>query len=135
MLKVRIYSFGFRKSGIPADTASNGGGFVFDCRFIKNPGVKTEFLNLTGKDNEVIKYLENMPDIQKFIKDTFDIVSMAINNFLTRGFSDIMVSYGCTGGQHRSVYAAEKLKQKLQDQYDGKITVEVHHVEFPELSD
>lgn len=135
MLKVRIYSFGYRKSGIPEDTTSNGGGFVFDCRFIKNPGVKTEFIALTGKDEEVIDYLEQMPDMQKFIEDTYDIVCMAVNNFLSRGFNDIMVSYGCTGGQHRSVYAAEKLKQKLRDKYDGKITVEVHHVEFPELSD
>lgn len=135
MLKVRIFSFGYRKSGIPVDTASNGGGFVFDCRFIKNPGTKTEFLDLTGKDKEVIDYLEKIPDMQNFIKDTFDIVSMAINNFLSRGFSDIMVSYGCTGGQHRSVYAGETLRQKLREHYNSEISLEIHHTEFPELSD
>ncbi len=134
MLKIRIYSFGYKKSGIPKDETSNGGGFVFDCRFIYNPGRIQEFANLTGKDKEVVDFLDNHSDMQEFLRRSSVIVKTAAENFQSRNFSDLMVCYGCTGGQHRSIYAAQKLKEFLVKTFDGNLSIEVHHTEFPQLS-
>ena len=134
MLKIRIFSFSYKKSGIPADDTQNKGGFVFDCRFIYNPGRKTEFASLTGKDKEVIDFLDNQKEMQNFLQNSFSIVKSALDNFLSRDFTDIMVSFGCTGGQHRSVYAAEKLKIFLQDTFNGRLQIQLTHKEFPQLS-
>jgi UPF0042 nucleotide-binding protein len=134
MLKVRINSFSYKKSGIPKDDTPNGGGFVFDCRFIFNPGRIKEFVELNGSDRKVIEYLDNQPDMQEFLKNAFSILSLAINNYLTRNFTDIMISFGCTGGQHRSVYAAEKTKEFLKEEFNGKIQIQLNHIEFSQIS-
>ena len=134
MLKIRIYSFGYKKSGVPEDDTANKGGFVFDCRFIYNPGRKREFTELTGKDKSVIDFLDNQEKMQSFLNSTFEIISSAIDNYLSRNFTDLLVSYGCTGGQHRSVYASEKLKTYLQEKYNSKISVQIIHKEFPQYS-
>lgn len=133
MLKVRIYSFGYKKSGIPQDETSNCGGFVFDCRFIYNPGRISEFAGLTGKDKEVIDFLDDQPDMVLFLSHVYSVMDKAVENYVERDFTDIMVSFGCTGGQHRSVYAAEKLKQHLASKYDGRLIVILSHKEFPLL--
>lgn len=133
MLKVRIYSFGYKKSGIPQDDTSNCGGFVFDCRFIYNPGRITEFASLTGKDKEVINFLDDDSDMIFFLSHVYSVIDKAIENYLERNFTDIMVSFGCTGGQHRSVYAAEMLKKHLIDNYNGTLNVILSHKEFPLL--
>ena len=127
MLKVRIYSFSYLYNDIPEDTTGNGGGFVFDCRYIYNPGRHTEFKNLSGKDEEVIKFLDNKKEMQDFLKNIYNIIEPAVENYLGRNFSDLMVCFGCTGGQHRSVYSAEKLNRHLNRKFPG-IKTELTHV-------
>lgn len=135
MLTVKIFSFSYKKSGIPVDTTPNGGGFVFDCRFIYNPGRKQEFMTLTGKDEEVKEFLNKDVSMQRFLNDdVYDMIDAAVDNYTSRNFSSLMVSFGCTGGQHRSVYAAENLNAHLKSKYNGRINVEVTHMEFPALN-
>lgn len=134
MLNIKLYSFSYKKSGIPADNTSNGGGFVFDCRFIYNPGREEQFKSLNGKDKPVIDFLENDTVMKRFLSNVFSITDDAVDNYLSRNFSDLMISFGCTGGQHRSVYSAEKLKEHLEKKYKDKIKVTLNHKEFPELS-
>jgi RNase adaptor protein for sRNA GlmZ degradation len=131
MLKLKIFSFSYKKSGVPKDNTVNGGGFVFDCRFIYNPGRKEEFKHLTGKDNEVIDFLDKNSEMQEFLNHSEAIVKSAIDNYLQREFTDLMVCFGCTGGQHRSVYAAEKLMLRINDMFGRKMTVELHHNDLP----
>jgi RNase adaptor protein for sRNA GlmZ degradation len=127
MLTVKINSFSYKKSGIPVDKSENGGGFVFDCRFIYNPGRKPEFKDLTGLDEKVINFLDNDKVMKSFLMNTFDIIEMAIEDYIERNFTDLMVNFGCTGGQHRSVYAAEKLNEHLKRKYNSKIITEILH--------
>lgn len=134
MLNVKIYSFSYKKSGIPVDDSSNGGGFVFDCRFIYNPGREESFKMLTGKDKAIIVFLDKNDVMQEFLSSVFSISSAAVDNYLHRDFTNLMFSFGCTGGQHRSVYSAEKLAAYLKKKYGDKITVTVTHNEFPELN-
>lgn len=128
-LTIHINSFSYIKSGIPQDKTGHGGGFVFDCRFIYNPGRKEEFKTMTGKDKEIILFLESQDEMKKFLNNVFDITDPAIENYLERDFSDLMISFGCTGGQHRSVYASEKLKEHISAKYPSVIT-ELHHIEI-----
>jgi RNase adaptor protein for sRNA GlmZ degradation len=130
MLSVKIYSFSYKKSGIPKDDTPNMGGFVIDCRFIYNPGRKEEFKNLTGKDKDVKDFLDNDSSMKQFLKNVYEIIDAAVDNFTRRDFTSLMVSFGCTGGQHRSVYAAESLNAHLKNKYDGKIGVVVKHTEL-----
>jgi len=134
MLHVKIYSFSYKKSGIPIDETPNGGGFVFDCRFIYNPGREEQFKNLTGKDKKVKDFLDNDTKMQKYLQNVFSIIDDAADDFINRDFTNLMVSFGCTGGQHRSVYASEKLKEHLKAKYNSKIQIQITHTEFPELS-
>jgi RNase adaptor protein for sRNA GlmZ degradation len=134
MLTVRIYSFSYLKSGIPRDNTLNGGGFVFDCRFISNPARLINLEALTGRDKEVIEYLENLPEMSEFIKNVVNIIDQCIKNYLNRGFTDLMISFGCTGGKHRSVYAAEKLKSYLELHYNSELKVVLKHNELAETS-
>lgn len=134
MLSVKIYSFSYKKSGIPKDNSSNGGGFVFDCRFIYNPGREESFKTLTGKDTAIIEFLDKNEIMQEFLNSVYSISSAAADNYLHRNFTSLMFSFGCTGGQHRSVYSAEKLADYLRKKYGDKLTVTVSHNEFPELN-
>ena len=131
MLKVRIYSFSFLKSGIPGDKTGNGGGFVFDCRFIDNPGRLPEFYSKTGLDREVIEFLDSKSEMQLFLEHASIMISAAVENYVKRGFTDIMIGFGCTGGQHRSVYASEKIKKHLVKEFKSKIIVELDHIDIP----
>jgi UPF0042 nucleotide-binding protein len=131
MLKIRIFSFSFLRSGIPEDKTGNGGGFVFDCRFIENPGRKPDFFLKTGLDKEVMDFLDSNRDMQLFLENTSKIISAAVEDYIERDFSDLMISFGCTGGQHRSVYAAEKIKSYLEKQYKSRVKVELHHNDIP----
>jgi len=134
MLTVKIFSFSYKKSGIPADTSSNGGGFVFDCRFIYNPGREEKFMALTGADEQVAGFMDRDSIMQEFLKDAFAICDKAVDNYIKRDFHHLMISFGCTGGQHRSVYSAIKLKNHLENKYKDKIKVILNHKEFPELN-
>ena len=126
-LTVRISSFSFKK-GYPEDESGNGGGFVFDCRFLNNPGRYDEYKALTGLDAPVIEFLQTKSDIDKFVDDAYKIVDMAIVNYTERGFSSLQVNFGCTGGQHRSVYSAEKLGKIIRENWP-EVNVKVCHIE------
>ena len=135
MLHIKINSFSYKKSGIPADETKNGGGFVFDCRFIYNPGREQRFMTMTGKDREVIDFLDSNKIMKDFLSNVYSICENAVDNYIERDFSDILISFGCTGGQHRSVYSAEKLKNRLMQKYQNRVKITVTHKEFPELSE
>ncbi|WP_302590775.1 RNase adapter RapZ [uncultured Muribaculum sp.] len=126
-LLVRINSFGFRKSGIPTDFSGNGGGFVFDCRALPNPGKYNEYSQLTGMDDDVVKFLEKHDTVKEFLESVFNLANMSVARYMERGFKDLMINFGCTGGQHRSVYCAEKLAQYICERYDVEIILT--HVE------
>jgi len=125
-LTVRISSFSYKR-GIPKDPSGNGGGFVFDCRAIHNPGRYLEYKHLTGKDPEVQKFLEEKSTMAGFLAPVFSLVSHSVEVYSSRGFSHLCVSFGCTGGQHRSVYAAEKLAEYLKNNYP--VMVVLKHIE------
>jgi aminoglycoside/choline kinase family phosphotransferase len=125
-LVVTINSFSYKK-GIPADISGNGGGFVFDCRGILNPGRFEEYKKYHGKDKEVRDFLEQRTKMIDFLNSIFDIVDITVEEYIKRGFSNLMVSFGCTGGQHRSVYAAEALGRHLKNKFG--VRVELNHVE------
>lgn len=125
-LTVTVTSFSYKR-GIPVDESGNGGGFVFDCRAIHNPGKYDEYKPLTGKQKPVIAFLDKEPEMQDFLKDVYSLVSRSVEKYLSRGFTSLMVNFGCTGGQHRSVYSAEHLAAFLQENYSVK--VELQHVE------
>jgi aminoglycoside/choline kinase family phosphotransferase len=129
-LTVRIFSFSFHRQ-VPMDESGNGGGFVFDGRSLPNPGREERFRQLTGKDAPVIEYLEAQPSVLEFLEHASALVDGAVSNFRSRGFRDLMISFGCTGGQHRSVYLAEKMATHLSN-IDGVQTV-VRHIELEKM--
>ncbi len=128
-LHLEITSFSYRKP-LPFDTSGNGGGFVFDCRILPNPGRIDQYKSLTGQDLPVKKYLEQQPAVHEYLDNVKSLVDSGIENYLERGFTNLMVNFGCTGGQHRSVYNAEQLYLHLKSKYDGKISISVHHNEL-----
>lgn len=125
-LTVTINSFSYKRA-IPEDHTENGGGFVFDCRAIHNPGRYEEYKSLTGKDPEVIRFLDSEPEMSGFINNTYAIVSQSVKKYIDRDFSHLMVNFGCTGGQHRSVYCAEQIARRLKEQFS--IQINLHHIE------
>ena len=121
-LSVHIYSFAYKK-GIPADTTGNGGGYVFDCRSVNNPGKYEYYRQFNGMDPEVIKFLEDDGEIKVFLDSVYNLVDAHVKRFMERKFTNLQVCFGCTGGQHRSVYSAEHLARHLMDKFDVKVTV------------
>ena len=122
-LTVRITSFSYRK-GIPEDPSGNGGGFVFDCRAIHNPGRYDEYKQLTGMDEPVIAFLDKEEAMQDFLTHVYGIVDYSVEKYLSRGFTNLMVNFGCTGGQHRSVYSAEHLAAHISEKYGVRVILE-----------
>ncbi len=129
-LTVRIFSFSFHHS-MPADESGNGGGFVFDARALPNPGREEQFRSLTGRDTPVIAYLDRQESVHQFLSHAISLIDASVANYRHRGFSSLMVSFGCTGGQHRSVYLAEQLANHLRG-VTG-IEVVVRHIELEKL--
>ena len=111
-LTVRLWSFSYH-SGLPRDPSGNGGGFVFDCRILKNPGRYPEYESMTGMDAPVAAFLDGLDEAQSLLRDVKGMVDRAVTHHLGRGFTDLTVAFGCTGGQHRSVYFAERLAEHL----------------------
>lgn len=125
-LVVHINSFSYRK-GIPPDISGNGGGFVFDCRGLHNPGRYDEYKKLTGRDKSVQEFLEQKSKMTDFLNSIYTIVDISVEDYIKRGFKDLQISFGCTGGQHRSVFAADSLARHLKNKF--KVKIELNHVE------
>jgi len=125
-LVVRVFSFSYR-SGIPADPV-HGGGFIFDCRCLTNPGREEYYLNKTGRYHEVREYLESREETQNFLSNALGLVRQAVENYIARGFDSLDVGFGCTGGQHRSVFCATRCADLLRDEYP--VTVELRHIQL-----
>lgn len=124
-LTISISSFSY-KSGIPKDKGTHGGGYVFDCRGILNPGRYAAYKYFTGKDEAVKQFLEFETKMPEFMQHVFGLVSINIEDYLVRGFEHLSISFGCTGGQHRSVYASEQLAAYITNKYN--IPVSVSHL-------
>lgn len=124
-LTVKINSFSYKK-GLPEDSSGNGGGFIFDCRGILNPGRIEEFKSQTGRDKSVKDFLEQQTKMPEFLNSVFDIVDITVEDYLKRDFESLMISFGCTGGQHRSVYAADALARHLKNKF--KVKIELKHL-------
>ena len=122
-----LYSFGFRRSGIPSDDSGHGGGFVFDCRCLPNPGKFEEYQVLTGLNTLVQEWLEAQEETPMFLNHVKRTLELSVKRYITRDFERLMVSCGCTGGQHRSVYVAEKLHKHFAG-YLG-LSVQLTHIE------
>lgn len=120
LLEVEIYSFSYKK-GIPEDGSGNGGGYVFDCRGILNPGRFEEYAALDGRDGAVARFIEEKTEMPVFLENVFNIVDMHVETFISRGFCHLFVAFGCTGGRHRSVYCAERLAAHLAGKYGVRI--------------
>lgn len=127
ILTVKINSFSFLKSGYPSDTSENGGGFVFDCRGLPNPGKIAELRNYSGLEKPVMMFFEKNDKMKHFLHPIFSLIDQSVESYLGRHFKNLQVNFGCTGGKHRSVYSAEQLKNHLSNKYRNKVNVIVHH--------
>lgn len=119
-LEVLVTSFSFKK-GIPDDPSGNGGGYVFDCRALPNPGKIEYYRSFTGMDKEVVDFFSDKPQVPDFLSAAYRLADAHLERFLERGFTHMMISFGCTGGQHRSVYCAEKMASHLKEKYGVKV--------------
>jgi aminoglycoside/choline kinase family phosphotransferase len=130
-LAVRIFSFSFHHD-LPKDDSGNGGGFIFDARSLPNPGREERFKQLTGKDASVIDYLNQQEGVHQFLANAVALVEASVASYQQRGFKNLMVSFGCTGGQHRSVFLAEHLAKRLRGQ--SGVELVVRHLELEKMS-
>ncbi|KAA3660948.1 MAG: phosphotransferase enzyme family protein [Calditrichaeota bacterium] len=130
-LRLRIQSFSFKR-GIPVDETGHGGGFVFDCRALPNPGRYEQYKNLTGNDKPVIDFLKSEFVVDQFLLNITRLIDNSIQNYRERNFTDLMISFGCTGGQHRSVYCANTLAKILEKKFDIDISVRHREQEMKE---
>ncbi|MCB9203040.1 MAG: ATP-binding protein [Flavobacteriales bacterium] len=127
MLTIEINSFSYKK-GIPTDKSGNGGGFVFDCRGILNPGRYDRYKKLSGKDKDVQEFLLAKTLFPQFIDSVKSIISINVDDYVERGFTNLQISFGCTGGQHRSVFSAETITQFLTKKYGEKVLIKLTHI-------
>ena len=121
-LHLRVFSFAYKK-GIPNDSSGHGGGYVFDCRAINNPGKYERYKKVTGLDKEVIEFLEKEGEMEAFLNHVEPLVNQHVQRYMDRGFTDLMVSFGCTGGQHRSVYAAQHLAEHISSKFGIQVSL------------
>ena len=128
-LTIRINSFSYLLKGIPVDYTGNGGGHIFDCRSLPNPGRLDNLRDFTGLQTPVIEYLEAQGEVTKFLTHAMDIIEQSINNYQQRKFKNLQINFGCTGGRHRSVYSASKVAEQIKQKFPD-IIVEVQHLEI-----
>ncbi|MBN2789130.1 MAG: hypothetical protein JXR69_02960 [Candidatus Delongbacteria bacterium] len=126
-LMISVYSFGFQKNGIPANEHGDGGGFVFDCRFLLNPHNDPKLREFTGKDQPIIEFFSDYHPIDIFIDECYLMVERSAISYIESGYTNLQVSFGCTGGRHRSVYCAEKVTKKLSSK---GFQVQIFHQEI-----
>ena len=126
-LTITVNSFSFKNGGVPYDKSGNGGGFVFDCRALPNPGRYIEFKQKTGEDVEVQEFMDDKPDTHFFMQNVQLLVFQSIDNYLERGFKNLQVNFGCTGGQHRSVFFAQRVGEMIHENYP-MVNVEINHL-------
>jgi len=124
-LTISIKSFSYKK-GIPEDISGNGGGFVFDCRGIYNPGRIDKYKTQSGIDPEVQEFLRKETEMNSFLAYIFKVIDITLENYLDRGFEHLQINYGCTGGQHRSVFATEKTSEYIAQNYPNVIIEKEH---------
>ena len=129
-LTVRVFSFSFHR-GLPKDESGNGGGFIFDARSLPNPGREERFKVLTGKDAPVIEYLNQQESVHQFLRNALSLVDASVSEYQRRGFRNLMASFGCTGGQHRSVYLAEQLAKHLRERDGVEVALQHRELESP----
>ncbi|MFP5042368.1 phosphotransferase [Parasediminibacterium sp. JCM 36343] len=121
-LVIAINSFSYKK-GIPATNNDTGGGYVFDMRAILNPGRNNEYKKLSGKDKPVQDFLEQRTLMNNFLNSVWDLIDISVENYIDRSFENLVINFGCTGGQHRSVYAAEQTARHLRNKYKVKVVI------------
>lgn len=127
-LCVEVFSFSYKR-GYPTDYSGNGGGFMFDCRALHNPGRYAEYKSLTGRDEPVIKFLEERSEIGPFLENAWKLTDPAIERYISRGFSHLQIGFGCTGGRHRSVYSAEHTARHIAAKFGAKVELRLIHRE------
>ena len=130
---MRIFSFSFHRR-MPDDDCGNGGGFVFDARSLPNPGREERFKPLTGKDAPVIEYLNQQESVHQYLSNVLALVDASVKQLPARGFKNLMVSFGCTGGQHRSVFLAEQVARHLRGRTAAVDSAMVRHIELENMS-
>ncbi len=126
-LTITVNSFSFKNGGVPYDKSGNGGGYVFDCRALPNPGRFVEFKKSTGEDADVKEFLDDKPDVHYFLQNVQMLVYQSIDNYLERGFKNLQINFGCTGGQHRSVFFAQRIGELIHENYP-MVNVEINHL-------
>ncbi len=127
LLTISVSSFSYKKKGIPIDISGNGGGHVFDCRSLPNPGRYETLRDFTGNDEPVITFLKDQKEMMEFINNTKNIIDQSVNNYIARKFNDLQVNFGCTGGRHRSVYCASLTANYLRKTYPDTNVILTHH--------
>lgn len=126
-LTITVNSFSYKNGGVPYDKSGNGGGYVFDCRALPNPGRYAEFKKSTGEDRDVIEFMDDKPDTHYFMQNVQMLVFQSIDNYLERGFKNLQINFGCTGGQHRSVFFAQTIGSMIHENYP-MVNVEINHL-------
>lgn len=127
-LDVEISSFSYKR-GLPVDDSGHGGGFIFDCRCLHNPGRYDRYKHQSGLDEDVINFLEQRGEASTYLSHVFELCDQAVDKYLDRGFDHLQVNFGCTGGRHRSVFSAEKLKEHLHEKFGSNVAMTIHHTE------
>ncbi len=127
MVKISVFSFGYHKSGIPKDQEGNNGGFVFDCRFLPNPHNDENLRPYTGKEKPIIDFFKNLELVNDYLEKCLSLVKVACKEYDKKGYQNLQVSFGCTGGKHRSVYCSEKFTSELNKM---GYRIELKHLEI-----